>query len=119
MTAGNVSDIIKDEATKLAGKIKKEPPVLSTEDQEIKQLKDRRKEVRKKENRSEREKAEYTQLNKTMIKKSRQRSRKKRTDHVESILQSGRRPKQISREGSKKKTCQMKTGIKISTNRQK
>ena len=32
MTASNFSEIMKDEANKLAGKTKEEPPVLSTED---------------------------------------------------------------------------------------
>ena len=42
---------MKEEANKLAGKTKQEPPVLSTEDQ----LEDRRKELKKKEERSDRE----------------------------------------------------------------
>ena len=46
---------MKEDANKVAGKTKEEAPVLSTEDQEIKQLEDRRKELRKKEDRSERE----------------------------------------------------------------
>ena len=58
MTASNFSEIVKEEATKLAGKTKKEPPVLSTEDQEIKQIEDRRKVLRKKENGWERKKVE-------------------------------------------------------------
>ena len=55
VTANNFSEIMKEKANKLAGKTKEELPVLSTEDQEIKQLEDKRKELRKKENRSERE----------------------------------------------------------------
>ena len=43
VTASNFSEIMKEETHKLAGKTKEEPPVLSTEDQEIKQLEDRRK----------------------------------------------------------------------------
>ena len=54
VTARSFSEIMKEEASKLAGKTKK-APVLSTEDQEIKQLEDRRKELRKKEDRSQRE----------------------------------------------------------------
>ena len=46
MTASNFSEIMKEEANKLVGKTKEEPPVLSTEDQEIKQPEDRRKEGR-------------------------------------------------------------------------
>ena len=38
MIASNVSKIMKEEANKLAGKTKEEPPVLSTEDQEMKHL---------------------------------------------------------------------------------
>ena len=94
---------MKEDANRLAGKTKDEPPALSTEDQEIKQLEDRRKELRKKENRPEQENVEYTELNKTLKKKRRQRSRKKRTDHVETILQSGRRLKQIYKAGPKKR----------------
>ena len=56
MTASNFSEIMKEEANKLAGKIKEKPTVLAIEDQEIKQLEDRRKELREKENRSERQK---------------------------------------------------------------
>ena len=56
MTACSFSEIMKEEANKLAGKTKEEPPVLSTEEKEIKQLEDRRKEFRKKEDRSQREK---------------------------------------------------------------
>ena len=37
--ANNVSEIMKEEANILACKTKEKPPVLSTEDQEIKQLK--------------------------------------------------------------------------------
>ena len=48
-----------------AGKTKEEPPVLSNEDTETKQLDDRRKELRKKEIRSESKKVEYTELTKT------------------------------------------------------
>ena len=36
---------MKEEANKLAGKTKEEAPVLSTEEQEIKQLEDRRREL--------------------------------------------------------------------------
>ena len=108
MTARSFSEIMKEEANKLAGKTKEEAPVLSTEDQEIKQLEDRRKELRKKEGRSQREKIEYTELNKTVKKKCKQRSRKKRTDHVETILQRGRGPKHIYKAGPKKKKCEMK-----------
>ena len=89
---------MKEETNKLTGKTKEEAPVLSTEDQEIKQLEDGRKELRKKEDRSQREKIEYTELdkieytelNKTVKKKSRQRSGQKGTDHVETVLQRGR-----------------------------
>ena len=55
VTASNFRGIIKEEATKSAGKTKKKTPVLSKIDQETKQLEDRRKELRKKENKSERE----------------------------------------------------------------
>ena len=64
VTARSFSEIMKEEANKLAGKTKEAAPILSTEDQEIKQLEDRRKELRKKEDRSQREKIEYTELNK-------------------------------------------------------
>ena len=46
-------------------------------------------------------------MNKTVKKLPRQRSRKKRTDHVETILQSGRGPKYIYKRGPKKKICEM------------
>ena len=65
MTASNFSEIMKEEANKLAGKTKEEPHVLSIEDQEIKQLEDRSKRIEKRGNMSEREKEEYTELNKT------------------------------------------------------
>ena len=55
VTARSFSEIIKEEANQFAGKTKEEAPVLSREDQEIKQLEDRRKELRKKEDRSQRE----------------------------------------------------------------
>ena len=74
--------------------------------------------MRKKEDRSQREKIEYTELNKTVKKKRRQRSRKKRTEHVETILQSGRGPKHVYKGGPKKKTCEMKNEEnKIQTDR--
>ena len=94
---------MKEKANKSAGKTKEEPPVPSTEDQEIKQLEDRRKELRKKEHGSQREKTEYTELNKTAKKKRRQRFRKKRTDHVETILQSGRGPNIYTREDQRER----------------
>ena len=74
MTARSFNEIMKEEANKLAGKTKEEAPVLSTEDQEIKQLEDRRKEFKKKQYRSQREKIEYSELNKMVKKKQRQRS---------------------------------------------
>ena len=43
-----------------------------------------------------------------MKKKSRQRSRKKRTDYVETILQSGTGPRHINKGGPKEKICEMK-----------
>ena len=51
MAASKFSEIMKEEADKLAGKTKEEPSALSTEDQEIKQMEDKRKELRKKEDR--------------------------------------------------------------------
>ena len=41
MTACSFSETMKEEANKLAGKTKEEPPIPSTEDQEINQLEDR------------------------------------------------------------------------------
>ena len=70
MTASNFSKTMQEEATKLPGETKKEPPVLTKEDQEIKQLEDRNKELRKQENRSVRLKAEYIELIKTVERKS-------------------------------------------------
>ena len=66
VTASNVSEIMKEEAKTLAGKTKKkETPVLPSEDQEIKQLEERReKKLRKKENRSERDKIDIRGLRK-------------------------------------------------------
>ena len=64
--------------------------------------------MRKKENRSGREKVEYTELKKTVKKKRRQRSRKKRTAHVETILPSGRGPKHLYEREPKKRICDMK-----------
>ena len=61
VTAGNLSEIVKEEANKLAGKTNEETHVLTTDDQEIKQLEDRRKELRKKKDRSEREKVQSIQ----------------------------------------------------------
>ena len=72
--ARSFSEIMKEEANKLAGRTKEEPPVLPREDKEIKQLEDRRKELRKGEDKSQREKIEYTELNKMMKKKCRKRS---------------------------------------------
>ena len=103
VTGSSFSEFMKKEANNLAGKTKEEPPVLSTEDQDIKQLENRKKELRKKEGRSLREKIEYTELNKTVKKKRRQRSGKKLTDHVETILQRGRGPKYMYKGGPKKK----------------
>ena len=71
---------MKEEVNKLAGKTKEEAPVLSTGDQEIKQLEDRRKELRKKEDRSQREKIQYTELNKMVKKKKTQTKITKETD---------------------------------------
>ena len=68
---------MKEEANKVAGKTKEEPPVLSTEEQDIKRLEDRRKEPRKKDGRSQREKVEHIELNLIVKDKHRLRSRKK------------------------------------------
>ena len=74
--------------------------------------------MRKKENSLEGENVQYTELNKTVKKKRGQRSRKNRTDHVQTILQSGRGPKQIYKRGPKKKKCEMKNGEnKVQTDR--
>ena len=108
VSASNFSEIMKEEANKLTGKTREEPSALSTEDKEIKQLEDRRKELRKKEDGSQREKIEYTELNKTAKKKRRQKSPKKQADHVETILQSGRAPTHVNKGGPKKKICGIK-----------
>ena len=42
VTASNFNEIMKEGANKSAGKTKEEPPVLSTGDQEIEQLEDRK-----------------------------------------------------------------------------
>ena len=63
--------------------------------------------MRKKAGRSQRDKIEYTELNKTVKKKHRQRSQNKRTDHVETMLQSGRGPKHVYKGRPKKKICEM------------
>ena len=84
MTASHFSEIIKEEANKLVGKAKRKAPVLSTEDQEIKQQENRWKEMRKKKSRSEREKVEYTKLNKTV--KKRKRSADKDHERNEQIM---------------------------------
>ena len=55
VTDSNFREIMNEEENKLAGKTQEVPPVLSTEDQELKQLEDRRIDLRKKENRSQRE----------------------------------------------------------------
>ena len=74
--------------------------------------------MRKKEGRSQRQKIDYTELNKAANKKRRQRSRKKRTDHVETILQSGIGPNHIYMGGPKKKICEIKNEeTKIQTDR--
>ena len=77
--------------------------------------------MRKKENRSQREREgggrERERVEKSRVyraeqnwkkKMRRQRSQKKRTDHAETIRQSGRGPKQIYKGGPKKQICEMK-----------
>ena len=66
MATNHFSNIMKEEATKVAGKTKKEPSVLPTKDQHIKELEDRRKDMRKKEDRSETKKVEYRELKQTV-----------------------------------------------------
>ena len=68
---------MKEDVNKLTGKTKEAPSALSTEDKKIRQLDDRRKELRKKgeqvrEKERGRERVEYTEPNKTVKKKCRQ-----------------------------------------------
>ena len=63
--------------------------------------------MREKENRSEGE-SRVIELNKTVKKRGRHRSRKKRTYHVETVLQNDREPTYRYKEESKKKICEMK-----------
>ena len=56
----------------------------------------------KRERERERERERVYRAEQKCEKKRRQRSRKKRTDHVEIILQSGRGTKQIYKDGPKK-----------------
>ena len=100
MTACNFSEIMKKDATELAGETIKEPSVLSIEDQEIKRLED----IQKEGNRlTQRE----TRVNRTEIKKPRQRSPTKLTDRVETVRQSGRGSNQTYKRGSKKEIFEM------------
>ena len=91
MTASNFREVMKEEANQLSGKTEEKPPVLSTEDQEMEQ-------TRRQKERIEKERKQITQGESRVYRaeqKRSQRSQKKPTDSVETILQSGSGPKQI------------------------
>ncbi|XP_072051533.1 uncharacterized protein [Amphiura filiformis] len=79
------------------------------EDKAIEELDKKRKELREVEDKSPKQKIEYSELVKTVRKKRRERSRKRKKQQIESILESGKGPKQITKMNSKKtRICQMR-----------
>ena len=107
--ANNFCEIMKEEAEKLAGGKKPECKIESQEDKEIRILDERRKALRNKENKSNIEKVEYAEVRKTVKKKRRFRARRKRKEHIESILGSGRGPRDVYKTSQKKIINEMKT----------
>ena len=72
-----------------------------------------------KENKSPQEMEEYAETKKTMQKKKRQKERLKRKEHIENILENGRRPKEVFKTSNKKIMTETKTEKgEIVTNRE-
>ena len=102
------TSIMLEEAAGLATSKKKEG-TKSVEDKEISELDDRRKALRKKEAKTKAEKVEYAEIIKTVRKKRRQRTRKRKHENILKILQSGKGPRTIMRQDTKKaRICQLK-----------
>ena len=103
------SDIMKEEAKKLASGSKDKPQVEETpEDKEIQELDDKRKRLRNVEIKSNREKTEYAEIKKTVKKKRRIRARRKRKEHIEAVLVNGKGPKETMKTGHRKIISEMR-----------
>ena len=87
------------------------------EDTTIKKLDEERKALRNKDVKSDREKIQYAELNITVKKMRRTRARRKKKEHVEKILASGRGPKEALRGNGRKVIGELRTeNNKIVTN---
>ena len=73
----------------------------------IEELDNKRKALHKKENKTVIERIEYTELNKVVKKKRRKRDRTKRKDLITKIIESGKGPREINKQGSRKKMTSM------------
>ncbi|XP_072046347.1 uncharacterized protein [Amphiura filiformis] len=103
-----ISNTIVEAAEEIASRERKTKQTTE-EDKANEELDKKRKELREVEDKSPKQKIEYSQLVKTVRKKRRERSRKRKKQQIESILESGKGPKQITKMNSKKtRICQMR-----------
>ena len=96
-----ISDTVKEVAEKIAPK-EKQAKQKSEEDKEIDELDTKRKKLKITANKTTQQNKDYQDTVKLVRKKRRQRSRRKEREQIESILESGRGPKQIQKLNSKK-----------------
>ncbi len=90
------------EAAEEIAPLDRETKLTSEEDRLIEELDKKRKELKEIENKSTAQRIEYTEIVKTVRKMRRTRSRKRRREQIETILESGKGPKQITKLNSKK-----------------
>ena len=102
------TEILKEEAKKLASRSKDKPPAETPNDKEIRELDEKRKRLRNVENKSDRDKIEYAEIKKTVKKKRRIRARRKRKEHIEAMLENNKGPKDVMKAGQRKIISEMR-----------
>ena len=114
-----LNTIVTEEIKKIEERKENVKKEKSQEDKDIEILDDKRKELRKKENKSIEEKLEYSELNKTVKKKRRARERRKRTEMIQNVIERGKGPKEIYKQGNQRKISSMnKTTGETTTDRE-
>ena len=105
-TFENMTNIMKEECTKIneAEELQQDyidPNKDESKDKIIQELDMRRKKLRKKTDKTSDEKIEYCELNKTVKKLRRQRARQRRREQIIQLLERGKGPKDLQKNGKK------------------
>ena len=104
ITIENFTEIVMEEAEKMSSGSKKTAIVESDEDKTIKSLDNKRKLLFKKDSKTPQENIDYTELNKLVKNIRRTKARRKRKEHVQKELESGKGPRSANKKAQRKRS---------------